>query len=218
MRKIISLVQRDLLLIKKYCFVLFLLEIAVPVLCAYKAPVVFEFGCTVFALTYFFTAYMAIQSIAIAETKYPKAESTLCAAPYSRKQIVIGRYLFIGILFAVSIAIYGIVSLLIPAVSMVSVMDVLITLLIGAVVIGVILPVQYRLGYERMKYFYMAIIIAIPVIIPLIGKLLSTYTMDFFRFLKLPLLAKGIICFIVAAWLILESMLVSIKVYSEKEL
>lgn len=217
MSKTISLVKRDFFLIKKYSIVLLFLEIAVPLLCVYKAQQIFEFGCAVFALTYFFTAYMVIQSIAIAETKYPKVEATLCAAPYSRKQIVCGRYLFMGVLFVATVAIYGVLSVLLPSMPMISVMDALITLLIGAVVIGIMLPVQYKLGYEKMKYVYMIIIVTMPVSIPFIGKFLSEHPIDLSGILKLSDYTKGGIAFIVSVLLIIASMLVSMKVYSKKE-
>lgn len=217
MNKTISLVKRDFFLIKKYSIVLLLLEIAVPLLCVYKAQQIFEFGCAVFVLTYLFTAYMAIQSVAIAETKYPKVEATLCAAPYSRKQIVCGRYLFMGILFIATIIIYAILSAILPAMPMISVMDALNTLLIGAVVIGIMLPVQYKLGYEKMKYVYMVIIVTMPISIPFIGKLLSEHPIDLSGILKLSDLTKGGIAFIVSTLLILASVLVSMKVYSKKE-
>lgn len=217
MSKTISLVKRDFFLIKKYSIVLLFLEIAVPLLCVYKAQQIFEFGCAVFALTYFFTAYMVIQSIAIAETKYPKVEATLCAAPYSRKQIVCGRYLFMGVLFVATVAIYGVLSVLLPSMPMISVMDALITLLIGAVVIGIMLPVQYKLGYEKMKYVYMIIIVTMPVSIPFIGKFLSEHPIDLSGILKLSDYTKGGIAFIVSVLLIIASMLVSMKVYGKKE-
>ncbi len=218
MSKTISLVKRDFFLIKRYCIVLLLMEIAIPLLCVYKAPQIFEFGCAVFALTYLFTAYMAIQSISIAETKYPKVEATLCAAPYSRKQIIFGRYLFMGVLFAATVVIYGILSALFPGMPMISVMDATITLLIGAVFMGIMLPVQYKLGYEKMKYVYMVIIITMPVSIPFIGKFLSAHPIDLSGLLNLSVFAKGGIALVISALLIAASMLVSVKVYSKKEL
>lgn len=218
MSKTISLVKRDFFLIKRYCIVLLLLEIAIPLLCVYKAPEIFEFGCAVFALTYLFTAYMAIQSISIAETKYPKVEATLCAAPYSRKQIIFGRYLFMGVLFAATVVIYGILSAIFPDMPMISVMDALITLLIGAVFMGIMLPVQYKLGYEKMKYVYMVIIITMPVSVPFIGKFLSAHPVDFSGLLKLSAFAKGGIALVFSAFLIAASMFVSVRVYSKKEL
>ncbi|NLE24375.1 MAG: ABC-2 transporter permease [Clostridiaceae bacterium] len=217
MNKTISLVKRDFLLIKKHCFVLLLLEIAVPLLCVYKAQEIFEFGCAVFALTYFFTTYMAIQSIAIAETKYPKVEATLCAAPYSRKQIIFGRYMFMGALFVATIVIYGILSALLPSISMISVMDTIITLLISTVVIGVMLPVQYKLGYEKMKYVYMVIIVTMPVSVPFIAKFLSSHPIDLSGILKLSAFAKSGIALVISALLIAASMFASLKVYNKKE-
>lgn len=217
MSKTISLVKRDFFLIKKYSIVLLLLEIAVPLLCVYKAQQIFEFGCAVFVLTYLFTAYMAIQSIAIAETKYPKVEATLCAAPYSRKQIVCGRYLFMGVIFFATVIIYGVLSVLLPDMQMISVMDALITLLIGAVVIGIMLPVQYKLGYEKMKYVYMIIIVTMPISIPFIGKLLSEHPIDLSGILKLSDFSRSGIAFVVSVLLIVASMSVSMKVYGRKE-
>lgn len=217
MNKTISMVKRDFFLIKKYSIVFLLLEIAIPLLCVFKAQQIFEFGCAVFALTYFFTAYMAIQSVAIAETKYSKVEATLCAAPYSRKQIVCGRYLFMGILFIATIIIYAILSAILPAMPMISVMDALKTLLIGAVVIGIMLPVQYKLGYEKMKYVYMVFIITMPMYIPYTGKLLFEHHVDLFSILKLPSFAKCGIVLAISILLIAVSMFVSVKIYNKKE-
>jgi hypothetical protein len=97
-------------------------------------------------------------------------------------------------------------------------MDAIITLLIGAVFMGIMLPVQYKLGYEKMKYVYMVIIITMPVSIPFIGKFLSAHPIDLSGLLNLSVFAKGGIALVISALLIAASMLVSVKVYSKKEL
>ncbi len=61
--------------------------------------------CNIFILT---------QYVALKEDQYPKATALLCATPYPRKLIVLSKYCFCLIIYAVCCLIYGIDTLIFP--------------------------------------------------------------------------------------------------------
>ena len=52
-----------------------------------------------FLITVIYAELILIQSVQLAETKYPKATTLLCSTPYPKSLIVLGKYVFSFILF-----------------------------------------------------------------------------------------------------------------------
>lgn len=110
--RILALIKKDVFLVKKYLLVIFVICVAFPIFINYNATSLM--GLTAFLITAIFAVYMALQSVALAETKYPKAEALLCASPYTRKYLVVARYLFFMCIFVITTAIYELVVAFLP--------------------------------------------------------------------------------------------------------
>ncbi|MCS4465621.1 ABC-2 transporter permease [Clostridium botulinum] len=119
----------------------------------WRTPEFLGFGA--FLISTIFAEFMLYQYVSMTELKYPKADALLCATPYSRRSIVAARYIFLLLIFVYCVLAYSIVSLILPQVKLLSLSNVLAVMLISAILFGVYTPIQYKLGYEKTKYFFL---------------------------------------------------------------
>lgn len=174
-------------------------------------------GLTAFLITAIFAVYMALQSVALAETKYPKAEALLCASPYTRKYLVVARYLFFMCIFVITTAIYELVVAFLPDTAMLSLIDIALTLLIGSVLLGIYLPLQYKIGYEKMKYVLMIVILLTPFLLPYLIEWLATSKLDLTFLNSIPTVLRIFLYTATAVGINVVSAVVSIQIYEAKE-
>ncbi len=214
--RVIALIKKDIFLVKKYLLVILAISVVFPVFIFYNAPSIMGFAS--FMLTIMFAVYMALQSVSLAETKYPKAEALLCSSPYTRKYIVIARYLFFILVFAATTVAYELVVIFLPDVTMISLFEIALTLLIGSLLLGIYLPLQYKLGYEKMKYVLMVIILLTPFLLPHIVKWLATSNFDITFLDRISTTVKTVISCSLSIVITALSIATSIHIYNGKEL
>lgn len=82
--------------------------------------------------------------------------------------------------------------------------------------LGVYTPVQYKLGYEKTKYFFSIVIVATPFLLPLLTK--TNIKLDFTELYTMPMFVQYLIVILATIAILCISMIVSIKIYSKKEL
>ena len=143
------------------------------------------------------------------------AATLLCATPYSRRMIVLSKYTFCMITYVACCVIYGIETLIIPELGTCDIKLFLLMFFIVSAFIGVYLPVQYKLGYEKTKFTFVVVIMASPFILPQIMKM-ENINLNFLFFLS-PLLVYG--GFILLSFGILFiSISLSMKIYNSVDL
>lgn len=212
----IYLVKKDFLLVKRYLPLIVILAFGIPLFIWWQVPNIMGFAA--FMIMVIFTVYIPLQSVSLAETKYPGTTALLCTAPYTRSAVVKARYVFFLILFVFCCLAYAILSLLVPQIEMISAFDMILTLLIFSIIFGFYIPLQYKLGFEKMKYALMIVLFATSFLLPSIVKVLAKEGIDFDIFADLPLpisyAALSAIIFVVVA----ISLAASIKIFQTKEL
>ncbi|MBU3184549.1 ABC-2 transporter permease [Clostridium estertheticum] len=208
------LVKKDFLLIKKYLLLMILIPIAIPILMMIQASQLLGLG--TFLMSVIFTVFMLYQYVLMAEMKYPKAEALLCATPYSRSLLVKARYAFLLLMFAYSGVAYNVLSLFFPKIKFLTSYSYLSALLISVILFGVYTPVQYKLGFEKTKYFFIVLIMGTPFLLTLLTKI--NINLDLTGLSALPMFAQYPILIVAIIAIIFISMNVSIKIYSKKEL
>lgn len=213
--RILALIKKDVFLVKKYLLVIFAICVAFPIFINHNATSLM--GLTAFLITAIFAVYMALQSVALAETKYPKAEALLCASPYTRKYLVVARYLFFMCIFVITTAIYELVVAFLPDTAMLSLIDIALTLLIGSVLLGIYLPLQYKIGYEKMKYALMTVILLTPFLLPYLIEWLATSKLDLTFLNSIPTALRISLYTATAVGINVVSSVVSIRIYEAKE-
>ncbi len=149
----LALIKKDFLLIRRYIVLLIALNLLVPYMMTMNVAFV---GPTGFFITVAATAYMVLIATGAKKLQYPRAASLLCAAPYSRRMIVLSKYVVIFLPYGFSCAAFWAVSLIKPQVGGMSPGMAIMGFLILAVAVGIYMPLQFKLGYEKARYLIMA--------------------------------------------------------------
>jgi len=207
------LLKKDFLIVKKYVFIMIIAAILIPPFMLWRAP---EYtGILGFMLSVIFSVFMLLQYVSLKEYQFPKAAALLCAVPFSRKMMVLSKYIFCMAVYVTCCILYKIETLMIPGLGVSDIKLFLFMFFVTAVFIGLYLPVQYKLGYEKTKFAFIVIIMASPFILPYLMKtenininFLSAYS---------PLLTYGGIGLFTFLFLA-ASIVLSIKFYENTDL
>jgi ABC-2 type transport system permease protein len=210
----LHLIKKDFLLAKKFLWITMGLVIVLPLFIILREPEVS--GVSIFLLTVIFAELPLGQYISMTELKYPKAETLLCATPYTRTAIVIAKYVFSMLVFVYCCIVFSVMALIFPEQTIFSVDAVLVALLVTSTIYGVYTPIQFKLGVEKTKYVSMVIIMAGTAGAPAVFNLLSG--VDLTLWFRLPIHVLRIGAMLTAALILGLSLWVSIRVYTKKEL
>lgn len=208
------LLKKDILIVKKYVLIMLVAAILIPPFVFWRAP---EYqGVLGFILSVIFCVFMLLQYVSLKEYQFPQAATLLCATPFSRKMLVLSKYIFCMAIYAACCIIYGLETFVIPDLGAAQARLFVLMFLVVAVFIGLYLPIQYKLGYEKTKFAFAFIIMASPLICPQLLKMetsgfscrLSTVSSLFFYG---SILLFGLLVLSLSA-------LLSMKLYSETDL
>ena len=155
---LLQLVKKDFLIVKKYVLLMIAVCVVFPLFLIWRSP---EYaGILGFVLITIFSIFMLLQYVSLKETQYPKASTLLCALPFSRKDIVLSKYIFCILIYFACSLIFGLETPLFPQLRNVGYELPALSFLVISVVLGIYLPVQYKLGYEKTKMFFVVLIMA----------------------------------------------------------
>lgn len=207
------LIKKDVLIVKKYVLIMLAAAILIPPFMLWRAP---EYtGVLGFMLSVIFCVFMLLQYVSLKEYQFSKATTLLCATPYSRRMIVLSKYVFCMVTYIACCVIYKIETSVIPGLGSCDIKLFIIMLLITSVFIGIYLPVQYKFGYEKTKFAFVVVIMSSPFILPQLMKM-ENVNLDFLSLLS-PILAYGGIALLSLGILIVSTSL-SMKFYSSVDL
>jgi ABC-2 type transport system permease protein len=212
----LHLIKKDFLLAKKFLWITMGLVIVLPLFIILREPEVS--GVSIFLLTVIFAGLPLGQYISMTELKYPKAETLLCATPYTRTAIVIAKYVFSMLVYAYCCIAFGVMALIFPEQTIFSVDAVVVALLVTSMIYGVYTPVQFKLGAEKTKYVSMVVLMAAGFGSPTVFNLLSGSGIDLTLLFRLPIPVLRIGAMLTVGLILGLSLWVSIKVYTKKEL
>lgn len=207
------LIKKDVLIVKKYVLIMLVAAVLIPPVMLWRSPQ--YTGVLGFMLSVIFCVFMLLQYVSLKEYQFPKAATLLCATPYSRKMIVLSKYIFCMAIYVVCCLIYGIETLVLPGLGSCDIKIFVFMLFVTSVFIGVYLPVQYKLGYEKTKFAFVVVIMASPIILPQLMKM-ENINLDFLSLLS-PILAYGGIT-LLSLGLLFISIFLSMRFYSNVDL
>ncbi|WP_010274328.1 ABC-2 transporter permease [Paenibacillus senegalensis] len=212
----LHLVKKDFLLAKKYWIVLLIAAVVLPVFIQTKLTAGGEFPA--FFLSTLYVVFLLFNTVSMMEDKY-RGAALLCATPYTRTALVAAKYLFIFSVFFGCFILYTLAVLLSPVtISMIDMYDFGRALLLFTVIFGVLIPVQYRFGYEKSRYIFFFLVFLTPFVLPGIMKALqhdNAGTMSPLPFSS-PLLG---LLFVLLAFVIGGiSLSITIRIYSTRNL
>lgn len=208
-----NLIKKDILIVKKYVLIMLVAAVLIPPFMLWSAP---EYtGVLGFMLSVIFCVFMLLQYVSLKEYQFPKAATLLCATPFSRNMIVLSKYIFCIAIFVFCCIIYAIETLVIPGLGTVDMTLFLLMLLVTSVFIGVYLPVQYKLGYEKTKFAFVAVIMASPCILPQLMKM-DNVNLNFLSMYS-PLLVCGSVL-LLSCIVLMVSVILSVTFYGKTDL
>lgn len=210
---LLHLVKKDFLIVKKYVLIMMVAAIAIPPVMLWRAP---EYGGVMgFILSVIFAVFMLLQYVSLKEYQCPKASALLCATPFPRRLLVLSKYVFCMLIYVTCCLIFGIETMVAPQLGTLRLDAVSLMFLLTAIVVGLYLPIQYKLGYEKTKFAFVVVIMASPVLTAALLKMENT---NFDTFLTAPpvlvyggMILAGVIFLIISAGL-------SIKFYNAVDL
>lgn len=209
---LLQLVKKDFLIVKKYVLLMAAVCILFPIFLLWRMP---EFaGIFGFVLVTVFSILMLLQYVSLKETQYPKASTLLCALPFSRKNIVLSRYIFCIVIYFACCLIFGIEALLFPTLQNVSYKIPIVLFLLVSLCLSIYLPIQYKVGYEKTKLFFTVLIMATPVGFAQLMK--KGINLDFLSNIPPAFLLLGSL--IISVLLLIVSSIISIKIQGTTEL
>lgn len=208
------LIKKDFLIVKKYAFLMFLVSILIPPFVLLSTP---ELARSVsFYIAAVFSVFMLLQFVSMKEFQYPKAATLLSATPYRRSTIVASKYGFCIFIYLVCCITYLIDTFFFPALGEFSLKMISITFLSISLLIGIYLPIQYKFGYEKTKFFFIIIIMVTPFLLPKLVRINDGFGIDITSFFP-PVVVYLIALFSSLIFLAL-SIYTSVKIYNHKDL
>ncbi len=211
---LLQLVKKDFLIVKKYVLLMFLVCIIFPLFLIWRSP---EYaGILGFVLITIFSIFMLLQYVSLKETQYPKASTLLCALPFSRKNIVLSKYIFCILIYLACCLIFGVETLLFPQLRNVGYEMPILLFLVVSLFLGVYLPIQYKLGYEKTKLFFVVLIMASPFVFAQSLKMENSLSMSFLSNMNPVLLLAGSL--ITSVLVLVISSAISVRIYKKADL
>lgn len=207
------LLKKDFLIVKKYVLIMMAAAIVIPVFMLWRAP---EYKGTLgFAISVIFAVFMLLQYVSLKEYQFPGAAALLCAAPFSRKMMVLSKYVFCITIYALCCVIYGIETVVVPGLGTLDIRLFIILFFVTSVFIGVYLPLQYKLGYDRTKFVFTVVIMASPFILPQLLKMESLRFCFFFGYSPALVCGAGVLA---GFGILAVSVFLSVKFYENTDL
>lgn len=214
---LISLVKKDFILTKKYVLLLVIFSVAAPIFIASKINF-YGKGFCCFFLTVIYLEYILFGTISTIEDKY-KGSSLLCTTPYTRCAMVKAKYLFILVIFMCCYFIYTITTYWSPiAMERLNFITFGLSFFITTIYFAVFIPLQYKFGYEKTRYISFGIIFIVPFILANMARMLNyrNYLLGIMD--VLPKVIQNLIPLVLALIIGFISMVLSIRIYSKKDL
>lgn len=213
---LLHLIKKDFLIAKKGVFVTMLLVIAMPLFIMLIAPSFSGFSLFLYMVA--LGELILLQTISQEEAKYPKAAALLCAAPYPRSTFVWAKYIFFILIFAYCYIIYTLMMLAVNQLNTLDLTAMLTVLLFSAIIYGIYMPIEFKYGLVKAKFVFMTAIFALGFGPAVFTNLFANIKVDFLVLAEIPPYMKNIVLLLASVAVFGISMMVSTKIFSEKEL
>lgn len=171
-----------------------------------------------FLITVLFLEYIIFNSVSMAEDKY-KGSALLCTTPYTRDAVVRAKYLFVLVIFIISLITYTLTASVTPlGLERLNITNVGISLLTLSFFFGVLIPVQFKFGYEKTKMFFFSVVFLTPFLFPTIVQWLQSHNLEMNIMLPFPHILQVCFLYLLSLLVVLISMLLSKQIYAKKNL
>ena len=172
----------------------------------------------IFFMVLFVLVMLLPNTVSMAETADERVTAYLCATPYSRKQMVLSKYIFDICIVVVYFFIYTLESMVFQDVGRVGGLTASVLIAVIFLYRGAYIPLEYKVGYEKAKYIGMASIMLLPFLLPTLLNNIDIEKLDFSVITALPVWLKYVMVYGgILLWLTVSYML-SERIFEKKEL
>lgn len=210
-----ALFMKDIRLTKSNLMIAVVLLIGIPIAINWKISRDVDMGTVPLLMMVNIMGVILYGNICMEEEKSPGGEAMLLCTPCSKRMLVAARYLAVGSVFLFSTVSYEIVSLCMGR-KVLSMWQILQSLTVFALLMGVFIPVVYKVGVIKIQYIMSGVVVFICFGSSLLFgnmSLLTTISESISRNRVLAEVALSVFCIV----FILGSCIVSIKIYEKKE-
>lgn len=215
----LNLVKKDLLIMNKVLYLMMIMVLLVSTTFAASA------GDTAIPSSILFTSMTLIGAVTVMNTLYqedtafPKASAMMLAIGYSRKELVLERYLLSYLLYVIFLGFYAIVSIFIKQLGRLDLDGFVISFFVYTLINSLFIGLTVKYGIKASQYIFLCIIMLIslgPTLLKSVTDALNiSIRLDFLMGHSSAALLISL--FIIALIALSVSILSSIKVYSKKE-
>lgn len=211
-----SLVKKDFLLVKKYLLIFIAFAIGESIIININSTS--KTATLGFFMLIIVIEYVLNSMVWQLEDKY-KGSILLCTTPYTRKALVESRYLFVFVTFMCNCVIYVVTSHIAPAnMIKINIFEIGICLLVVAIFFDATIPALYKFGFIKLRNILVIIVCVLPIIGGYIAKRLQASNINFNYINSLPNIVINLGPYVLTLIITLISMLLSINIYSKKDL
>lgn len=207
------LIKKDFILVKKYLPMMIGIPALIPLYVGTRP--IGGAALIGFTLSSVYTLFMTVQYIFLKESQSPKALSLLCAAPYPRWLLVGAKYCLVPILHLACCLVFLAESLVVPGLAALPMQAYASVLFADSLFFSIYMPLQYKLGFERVKLLLMLMIVAATWLFPLF---LKVSAIRWNPLADIPAWASSIALTAASFAVLAASALVSIRIFVRKDL
>ncbi|MGC9299198.1 ABC-2 transporter permease [Bacillus cereus] len=214
---LINLVVKDIMLVKKYFSILLVFAAIAPIYLSTQLQLN-DGGLIGFLLTVVFIEHILFGTISKFEDQY-KGAALLCAIPYTRSACVKAKYLFLLVVFLCTSIIRMITSIIMPSgIENLSINALGITFLVVSILFGILLPFQFKFGFDKTRMISFIFVFLIPFVAPTLIKEIQLSHLNFPLPLPFPSIIMVWMPCLISIVISIISMIVSLKIYAKKDL
>lgn len=214
---LINLVVKDILLVKRYFFILLVFAAIAPIYLSTQLHLN-DGGLIGFLLTVVFMEHILFGTISKFEDQY-KGAALLCATPYTRSAFVKAKYLFLLVVFLCASIIRMIISIIIPSgIENLSINALGITFLVVSILFGILLPFQFKFGFDKTRMISFIVVFLTPFVAPTLIKEIQLSHLNFTLPLPFPSIIMAWMPCLISIVISIISMIISLKIYAKKDL
>lgn len=217
MNKVLLLLKKDITLDKMYLMISIILSFGIPIFLVKsldKLQITKGMDLMGILLSSFYCFFMMFSKIGLIEDKY-KSEQYILISPVSRKMIVLSKYILFLLIFVVCILAYSVDSCIFGQLNKPEFSSVSTAFLFISIFMGIYIPLEFKVGYENVKFYLMLIIILTPICVGALGKGMTQESAQ-----KVSAIFESISPFftVFAVVIIVISFIVSCRIYEKKDL
>lgn len=212
------LVKKDFILAKKYLLFMLIFAVVGPIFIYSRLG--FSNGSFIsFLITSLFVEYILFNMVSMQEDKY-RGSALLCTTPHTRNGVIKAKYLFVLVIFIGCFLLFNLAAAIGSSTGLtrLNIYSIGIALLIISVFFGILIPIQTKFGYEKTKYIFFIIIFLTPFILPAIIEWYQSINFNINFNIPILQVVNGWIPFVISILMGLISMIISIRIFSKKNL